>query len=432
MKPFKPMSSARQDTLMKAANEVIDMVHMTVDPDAALRKVASDYSMGDKEIDLVSHAVNNALAYDHIHEADEDARGAPFPLTNAENVKPKNEPAVQAVDEHQDYHEPDAIDLAKKQEKNAASSYDVEQDFNAPVTPDYGQVLETLFAVEKIARPTLESDPFTDVRLLQDQIDTNRAKLAGLKEQVYGDVERIRWIVKRAYFETQLDQVKTAASLEGVPESVIAFVAEAVGFDGAVKTASAHITLTPEPAYVVDLLHSVDKAIKEAGAVESELVQQEERLEELLVGKFAGAVPTGKGPGGGGYAGDVLSTVGDVVGNVPHLVLGDPGERVREIASETASSVDDDPVLSREHNRYVGSADRRALWNAVIDDPYLRGKPIDVLIKAFEDGDAAGFATSRPLMLNYIRETTETGGYVPPELLLKARDRGKPVQEEVV
>jgi hypothetical protein len=83
---LKFMPDSRHDELIKAASECIDLMNMDISPNTALKKVAEDFGMNDKEVVLVSHAVNNSKQLAHLQSADKEDKGSPFPLTNAQAV----------------------------------------------------------------------------------------------------------------------------------------------------------------------------------------------------------------------------------------------------------------------------------------------------------------------------------------------------------
>lgn len=397
MTNFKPMSDTRQENLLKAASEVIDMVTMTVDPDAALRKVAKAYDMKPKEIDLVSHAVNNALAYEHIHEADEHARSGPFPLTNAETVRSSLYPdKVQEVEPISE-----CLPLAK----NAESSYYVDDYLSQPEA-DYDSVLSQAWFVEKVAndRPTLAADPFAFERRARHEIDELSIKIAQTQDGIMHELDNLRFTFRRVD-APDFDRIKTAAVMLGANTATIEAIADSVGRDGSVKVASGDFEVDQrehELAQTIAGICKVAEDLAEMSVTRDELI---ERCEAKIAQSFIGAAS-------------------DAVGRLPEDLTGtqaDFSEQMRDAFTQV-SEPKEKPVLDR--SGFIQASRTRELFNQAAEDKFLRGYANTADFRdAFDSAVAAGFGSSRPLLISYMRNYLASDGNIPMDIMVKARDK---------
>jgi hypothetical protein len=83
---MKFMSDARQETLIKSAEAVLDLMKLDVAPNAALKKIAAEEQLNAKEISLVSSAVNNSQTLAQLQTKRDGEKHYNFPITNAKTV----------------------------------------------------------------------------------------------------------------------------------------------------------------------------------------------------------------------------------------------------------------------------------------------------------------------------------------------------------
>lgn len=80
------MSDARHEQLVKAAEECIDLMNLGAEPSSALRHSKVAFDLNDKEVTLVSHAVNNSKQLAHLQSSEGKDKASPFPLTSDKDV----------------------------------------------------------------------------------------------------------------------------------------------------------------------------------------------------------------------------------------------------------------------------------------------------------------------------------------------------------
>lgn len=410
MTDFTPMSDSRREQLLKAASDVIDMIGMTVDPDAALEKAAADYSMNEHEIDLVSHAANNSLAYDHITTESEDARGAPFPVTNAETVRSRLYPDKEKdVDEDPvAWHAPDALDTSRAQKKKAAdSSYVLEQNFNLPQMPDPVEVLECAFAVEGMAKEATayqEPELLSPLEKVRHQLDDLRMKVAHATDEVYRRIDRLRdhySLMMPADFTT----VKQAAASEGISGDLIALVAKAIEEDPEIGQLPETIGVDPKTASVLSVVKELDQLVKQASDAQAE----HDRIYGEAMEKEAASYDPAKG----------LATA---ISSTRDLTIGeDFDEKIQQIAGQR----DEKPPFERfrrydSDRAFDQSASVRDRFNDIKNDSFVRGHDLGSIAEAFNAGLAGGFGSNRAKLLSFVRQYLASDANMPIDLLVRA------------
>lgn len=402
MSDFTPMPDARHEELMKAASETIDMCVMSVEPDAALRKVAVDYQMRPNEVDLVSHAVNNALAYEHIKEASSEAdRIGVFPLTDAESVKSdvfgKQQTKVASA--------PGAPDIRGEHKKLAAASYFVEDNYAAPTIVDPMAILEAAWAVDKSAGelPKLASNPFAGLDRLEKKAQELATDIAAANDRIYHRLDQI----KQAFASVappDFELFKTACALEGVSQEGLDLVAAVVGGEGMAKAASSDVVVDPRMLHLVDCATSIEKAAASIAELQQQLSQTQAELQEKTAAGF-------------------MQQAGAVVSELPEQTLGESfDDNVRNIAGDTPDDAGPYSPRSSLGSELQTSA-TRGLFNEVAADRYLSGYGTDELRDAFNAGVEAGFGDSRPKLVSYMRQYLASEGNVPLDLMLRATQK---------
>ncbi len=194
---LQPMSDDRQQHLIKCAQKVIELMNISVKPDAALVKVAKDEDLNSNEVALVSHAVNNSKTLSHLAGSAPEDKGAPFTLTNAELANAQLNDSHPASEAKQDGVEKEAKKTeAWKKEAAASSLYeyssylDIDQEDHRPMA-------RTAFGVEA---PALPQAKLASVGLDDD-----------LQVQFEDGVDSLKKIAKLA---RQAEAARTEASYE--------------------------------------------------------------------------------------------------------------------------------------------------------------------------------------------------------------------------
>lgn len=177
--PLLPsMSDARQDALIKCAERTIELMNAGVHPNAALLKVAKDEQLNDKEVVLVSAAVNNSKAVSQLVNAEKpEDKEKPFLLTNAEVVNQNLYEAEPTVGKGEKQ-------LAAENKKEAAARSNIEDGYYLDDSePASATNLDAFFGVDT-ARPQAKVAALTVSDDLKIDVTSGlfaRAKLAAVK-----------------------------------------------------------------------------------------------------------------------------------------------------------------------------------------------------------------------------------------------------------
>lgn len=409
MSEFRPMPEARQEQLMKAASAVIDMIDMTVDPNAALKKVAMDNELQPKEIDLVSHAVNNAVAYDHVKTVSEDARGEPFMLTNAETVKSELYPeTVQDVPDT-DEHQPDAVEIGSKVQKTAsagpvrkaaAASYYVEDRYLAPAAADHAAQLKTAWAAPRAEElPRFQRDPYEFESRARSQLDEYSMKIAAAEDGVFDMLDKIRDVFA-PIVSPDYSLFKAAAAAEGVSDQVLELVDRVSG-----KTASDYtgeLAICEKIASAIEYAQMADSLIDAAGTFKAASDKLAAETQEKLAATIYGAV------------GDLVSSGAEIAG-------GGTQEQLQNMLLDAMGGNREKSEVSLDDSKFIERSRTRELLNNVREDRYLAGYPLSEVKDAFNAGLSAGFGDSKPKLVSYMRQYLASDGNIPMDLMLKAK-----------
>lgn len=189
------MSDRRHETLVKAAEECIDLMNIGAEPDAALRQVKKAFDMNDNEVVLVSHAVNNSKQLANLQSGGKD-KGAPFPLTNADSVTGANSKAdldTLGVNTKAKEQEPDAIEIADRVKKEAAAeSYHMKGSYRKIATAT-SEMVSTLQAAW--GKPGADMDvtdlgnPYDNLNGLKIAAEQARTEATRLRDQACANLD---------------------------------------------------------------------------------------------------------------------------------------------------------------------------------------------------------------------------------------------------
>lgn len=188
------MSDDRHEHLVKAAEECVDLLNLGSDPNAALRHVKRSFELNDKEVVLVSHAVNNSKQLAHLQSSDSKDKSSPFPLTDADAVVGANSKAD--LDTPVDKPEqPDAVEIAERVKKEAVARTWENKDsyrflgFDKVAALDE---LKTAWAVTSAPTPQdNDGNPYDAVSHLKIAADEARTEAVRLRDAAYASLEKI-------------------------------------------------------------------------------------------------------------------------------------------------------------------------------------------------------------------------------------------------
>jgi hypothetical protein len=380
-----PMTDARQEFLIKAAEDTIGLMNVGVDPNAALAKVAKDSELNSKEVALVSHAINNSKTISHLTGSKPEDKEKPFTLTNADVVNrnlyeadPLTETAAKAkaksLDKVEDEKAGQSLKPANKKEAGARSRIET-RSYHDVEPEDQTELLYRAFGRDTVLHITqkvacsLEGDSLTPTltvtkthvpdgfTALYHQSECHLDKLSSIRIQI----EEAGVIATRArdQVDTELtklahemrrldaprfDRVEQCARLNGCSDLALDLgfeMSKAAKFGHArateIKTAGVML-FSPREYAVATLLCDADRQIKvatDAMAAKSILIEAHEDLRvkiEKLAAKADGGGDKsggkGSGKGGDGVAG-ATSLVQDTGKQLTNLsTLGDMGDKL--------------------------------------------------------------------------------------------------------
>jgi hypothetical protein len=191
------MSDRRHETLVKAAEECIDLMNIGADPDAALRQVKKAFDMNDNEVVLVSHAVNNSKQLANLQNGGKD-KGAPFPLTNADSATGANSDAdldTLGANTKAKEEQPDAVEIADKVKKEASADSYVTKGSYRKVAIATSDMVADLQAAWGKAGPAMDvtdlGNPYDSVNAIKIAAEQARTEASRLRDQACANLDAV-------------------------------------------------------------------------------------------------------------------------------------------------------------------------------------------------------------------------------------------------
>lgn len=418
---LKLMDENRLDKLMKVAADCIGLMNIGVSPNAALKKLAEDEELKDKEIELVSHAVNNSKQLAHLQTSSPDEKEAPFPLTNAEVVihdlhASEKEVLGDSTEEKQD--QPDAVDIKETLDKEAASSYtdsgnyferkqyqpeDLRTlwDIKTPSKlPEY--VRDTTYAREQQSKFAM-GEAGMNALVAQETVTNNILKLAEhFRQPVHVD-----WNV----FEK-------AAKVNGVHELILDSLYEDASKFGCVRAdvGEDRLYVSSELMEKVNLAKTASVAMEDAinwGAVKLALVK------EASDAAGGAAIKLDFSPGG--LQEPIAGGMRDFLG-LPDTVA--PHQRVSDILGDVVGEGEEiSAKLSPTFEHELKDYGARSGIQDLMKDTYIGGHTLPEVVEAYNSAVGANSHFSYPEMVAYIRQYLATQGGMPLETLIRSRSK---------
>ena len=191
------MSDRRHETLVKAAEECIDLMNIGADPDAALRQVKKAFDMNDNEVVLVSHAVNNSKQLANLQNGGKD-KGAPFPLTNADSATGANSDAdldTLGANTKAKEEQPDAVEIADKVKKEASADSYITKGSYRKVAVTTSDMVADLQAAWGKAGPAMDvtdlGNPYDSVNAVKIAAEQARTEASRLRDQACANLDTV-------------------------------------------------------------------------------------------------------------------------------------------------------------------------------------------------------------------------------------------------
>jgi len=445
------MSDQRHTELMKAAEACIGLMNVGVRPNPALAKIADDHHMNEKEVSLVSHAVNNSKQLAHLQTTSPEKREEEFPITDAEEVKViRTQPLTNAEDDpgdrygpqdekgettKQKYHENDALDIKEELDKEAAASYSENSDFRLqPSQPDAVSTLRSAWGLEKGVPKLAEYEdpnPFAKLDYYRIGVEEARLKYAAARDQAISAINSLSESFRRVD-APRFAEFEKAAAATGVSRRTLDFIYEAGRLE---KFGEERADLTQKlasPLYITSKTNEyvqksvcADNFLKEAIDASAALSVIKKRAEAASP-KIAGDTPTG-------VPGDIFKIdldpqpAEEALSRAPSEFLGlgeDPVEGIRGIAGIGEAEKDKkEPRLSQEATQEMANFEARAVLEELMEDPVVGGYSMPEVVEAYNAAMSVNPNFGKAALTSYMRQHLATEGAVPLDLQLRASPR---------
>jgi len=456
------MSSARQDQLMKAAEETVGLMNVGVEPNAALSKIAKDNDMNDHEVEVVAHAVNNGRQLAHIQNSPEDDREKEFPLIDPEKVRPHGDtqPATNA-DQNTGYRygvqetpgedteakmdAPDADEIQEDLRKSASNSYLEQGDYRLrEEQPDYaGQLREGWGLSEPQQKVAEYVNPTPFAKLSHYRIGIEEANLRYLKrvDDCMGEMQKVANGMRRLDAPKWAEVEKTAAAMgaEKATLDMIFATCDIEKFgeqraDLSVKTAS-RIYALPKVYELAEHCVRADTLWKEAADVHTArgiLQEQQSAAENALFPKEAAGSPYSNSPLG--VQTNVSASLGEFaepIEKAPEEFTGLTPDVLQHAIGGGAPEGEGGPQApGYDFRQEMRNIDARSSIENLMQDDYISGHSTPEVIDAYNAAMSVNPDFGRAEMISYVRQHLATEGSVPLDLQIRARSKGREAKEE--
>lgn len=424
------MPDSRQYTLVKAAEECIDLMNVGVAPNAALKKVASDFGMNDKEVTLVSHAVNNAKQLSHLQSSKGEDKEKPFELTNAKDVIGANDTsdletltpnAAMAKDQN------GAEILSEK--VASVDAYTVKGSFRsvAPETSDL-DIVKAAFALDGVgSTPVTDlSNPYNFLNPLKLASEAARTESVRYRDLANDGIEKIASAFIRvsgesfAAFEVA---AKTAGVSDDIVDIIYAYGPEALDIERSenVKVASERLYVSKGMMELVKAAKEVDVQWNKSAAALAEQLTLDEQIKEAEA-KLAFGLPKG-------WADlSALNELGSSArsgGESTKSLLG-LGEDPGTLLTGAAGTMDPENVPSKDPDIHVKvrqeleNSKARGRVENLLQDPYVGKHPLPDIIEAYNHAMSVQPHFGDAEISAFVKQQLASRGAMPLDLLLRA------------
>ena len=439
------MSDARHSELLKAAESVIELMNVGVNPNSAMFKVAEDKDMNDHEIDLVSHAINNSKQLAHLQGSEPADKEKPFPMIDPEGVRAIREQPETNADRNtgdryavqetpsdsavQKADGRDAVETKEEMDKAAADSYAAGPDLRKRAEkPDYAALLrsgwdldETKVAESQLADNVIDN-PYRKLSFYRIGLEEASVRYQEAKTACEAVLDGLVHELRRVDAPKFADIEKTAAIL-GASKDTMDLIYDRAAlakfseqrYDWSTKTASDRIYVSPRISKLAADCVRADtfwKAAADAlaarGIIESEQKAAMDKVAEESAG-WSGSVKVDP------------ATIGQSMGKLPEdyfaseetvtEALGRPGE------AKPLGLMD---IVPQESRQEAKNTETRAAIEGLMQDEYIGGHDLPEVIEAYNSALSVNPNFGRAQLISYIRQHLATQGAVPLDLQLRA------------
>lgn len=428
------MPEARQHSLVKAAEECIDLMNVGVTPNAALKKVAADFGMNDKEVTLVSHAVNNARQLAHLQSSSGEDKAKAVPLTNADEVIGANADSdldTLTVNSAAAAEQLGAENKAKKT-ASALDSYSVRKSYRVA----HGEmsdldIVKAAFAIEGVASTPVTdlSNPFNSVAPLKLAAEEARTQATRFRDAANDGIEKVASEFIRAdapSFELFEVAAKTAGVSEDVIDLIYAYGPEAIDVPRAsdVKVASDRLYVSSDVYRLVKAAQTIDVNWATAAEHMAQQMNLESQLKEAEVKLgFGIADLSAISEMGAKTTRDALNDTKGLLG------LGeDPGTLLTGAAGAMDPEVPKkDADIHLKVRQELENSAARGRIESLMRDPFVGKHPLPDIVEAYNHAMSVNPQFGEAEVGAFVKQQLASRGAMPLDLLLRAsgnRDRG--------
>lgn len=428
------MPDSRRDQLVKAAEECIDLINLGVEPNAALRQVKTAACMNDKEVILVSHAVNNAQVLSHLQSSKGDERGKPFPLTNADEVvgaDHKGDKDVESETAAKAEDQPDALEIAKDITKTAYAASYYEQTNYRTKTPQQVDELRAAWGLEKTSgeRETVDlSNPYWVLNDLKLAADSARERALEHREAAYGAMQGLIDVFSKVA-SPNWGEFEAAALRNGVQPATLDLVYE----QGDLETLGVSREQFKVAGEVMYTSQEILNLVKQAAAIEEHIEASANAMtaENLLAAQIhAGEVKLAALPKAVFDVGSLMSSADESAKSLSTLgestmkglgigedsdgaYLGLAGKELRGEGKET-------PKIDLNVRQRLKNFDVRSTVEELMADEFIGKHALPDVVSAYNEAVSVNPRFGKAELTAYIRQHLANRGAMPLDLLVKA------------
>jgi len=433
------MSDSRYHELVKAAEECAGLMSIGIDPNAALTKVAEDHVLNDREVTLVSHAVNNSKQLAHLQETDGEDREGVFPVTNADEViAERHRSGTLDKNTKARTEQPEAHEIGGRIDKTAAAQSRYDDGYYRQEESDSLSLLKTAWDLNPVDRPRAEKElPMAVLGAYKHAIDEGRAKYAAAREQAHTLLDQVMAAFRQPGCP-KFASVETAARRLGVEQDLLDLAYTLGRLEhfgetrGEVKTAGVTY-LDPATGALVQKILDVQNFLKEAAAADAAVQVLQDRRHAVSVklsktaeessdggskkkkkddeGKYPFSAKVELKPFDMGQAEQTVSAMG----------LGaDPVQTATTIFDQQAPEPAGVAQIEQEVSQDMQNIDTRARLQSVMSDKYISGADLPDIIDAYNQAMSVNPRFGEAELVAYMRQALATNNAMPLDLLVRA------------
>lgn len=477
--PLQLMSDDRHQHLIKCAEQVIGLMNIGIEPDAALLKVAKDSELNSNEVMRVSHAVNNSKTLSVLVNEETENKDKPFLITNAELVNSRLYDADPASDaeakkdekdaeknEKTDAMEPKLAALGqpktnfplapKKKRKAAITSNKDKGSYLAGEPVDHAADFKAMTGTDTVKHDTTKvavsvgdnhqvnlsitgsgrvvGNPFHKLSALKHRIDEASIAYTIARDDANGCLCGLADAFARTDAPA-FDRIEKMATAAGVGEETIALLFEAGNLAkyghkrAAGEKLAGLIDCTAREQAILDTVIHVEKSWKLAGQclAERDLLRDGyNKVDGEL--KTAAAIGIGNISAGVGALSEDLANLPDrmagkgIDDSYPVDLFGGAAGSTAEPGS-APEPLTEESALPANIRQQMSNANARGNIEELMADPFIKEHPIQDVVEAYNKVKGVNPDLSPAELSTLIRSALASDGTLPFDTLTRARGK---------